>query len=502
MTQPQPLSPPSLQHPARWLALFGPGAIVASLTIGAGELVFSSRGGALFGYRLLGLFLLTCVLKWSLVFATARHFVLSGAHPFQRWCDCPGPRGWLPMVFLLLGIVAFPIWVGFHAGTVGTLLASLTDSGTSVRGAAHFIWGIAVLILLMPLVLTGGYRRLERIQLAIVALMLLAVLVSVFWLQPDIARFLSEALTPLALAYPDWADSVPGLETPPLWVELATYVSVVGGSGYDYLAYVAFLRDKQWGAAGGEPLDGESLANVARTPAHPYRRWVIAPLVDATLSFLIVLVFSAVFLTCGAEILRPQQSVPGGSDLLTLQAEFVATGASWLRPLYFAGALLAMLGTLYGTIEVAPTIAHELQLSLSLGHWQPRRLHRFVSLYVMTGAIAVLIISLVAYLQSGAKTPPGLIAILAPAGLFTGVLACGIISLLAVWSDYRHLPAPLRMPIWLQAVNVAGGILFLLLGLKAYWDHNGWTALLILSGTVMVGMVVCSMRGRRERSAS
>ena len=84
----------ALTNPASWLTLFGPGAIVASLTIGSGELLFSSRGGALFGYRLLGLFLLICLLTWALVLATARQMLLTGAHPFLRWMDCPGPRGW------------------------------------------------------------------------------------------------------------------------------------------------------------------------------------------------------------------------------------------------------------------------------------------------------------------------------------------------------------------------------------------------------------------------
>lgn len=41
------------RRPLDWLKVFGPGAIMASLTIGTGELIFSSRGGALFGYRIL-----------------------------------------------------------------------------------------------------------------------------------------------------------------------------------------------------------------------------------------------------------------------------------------------------------------------------------------------------------------------------------------------------------------------------------------------------------------
>src|SRR5437870_11615450 len=55
-------------NPLAWLTIFGPGAVIASLTIGSGELIFSSRGGALFGYRLLWFFLVVLLLKWVLVF--------------------------------------------------------------------------------------------------------------------------------------------------------------------------------------------------------------------------------------------------------------------------------------------------------------------------------------------------------------------------------------------------------------------------------------------------
>jgi len=44
---PPQVGPPLVaRHPLSWLAVFGPGAIVASLTIGTGELVFSARAGS------------------------------------------------------------------------------------------------------------------------------------------------------------------------------------------------------------------------------------------------------------------------------------------------------------------------------------------------------------------------------------------------------------------------------------------------------------------------
>ena len=50
------------RRPLGWLMVFGPGAIIASLTIGTGELIFSSRGGAIFGYRILFLFVVISIL--------------------------------------------------------------------------------------------------------------------------------------------------------------------------------------------------------------------------------------------------------------------------------------------------------------------------------------------------------------------------------------------------------------------------------------------------------
>ena len=177
------------RNPLACLTIFGPGAVIASLTIGSGELIFSSRGGALFGYRLLWFFLLVLLLKWALVFVAARHMVLTGAHPFQRWMDLPGPRGWFPLVFFLLALLCFPIWVCFHSGTVGTLLSWLAGTTQSLHGGAHFVWGMATLAVVLVLVFSGGYAALERIQLVIVLLMLACVAVSLFAVKPDWLEF-------------------------------------------------------------------------------------------------------------------------------------------------------------------------------------------------------------------------------------------------------------------------------------------------------------------------
>lgn len=472
---------------AAWLSIIGPGAIVASLTIGAGELVFSSRGGAVFGYPLLGFFVLICALKWALVLLTARHMVLTGRHPLETWVELPGPRGWLVWVFVILAVIAFPIWVGFHAGTLGTLVASLTNTQNALDGAAHYGWGLVMLAVVMMLVQTGGYQRLETIQMLIVLVMLLCVSTSLVMLNPDWLAMLKGVLTPWEIRYPAWVTKYRHFEGRPLWVELAAYVGVLGGSGYDYLAYVSFLREKGWGAAGRRPADAATLQAIATDPQHVYRQWLRAPLVDATVSFVVVFFFSAVFVACGTTVLGPREQIPDGSDLLTLQAQFVTAGSSWLKPLYFVGAFLAMFGTLYGTIEVAPTVAREMIRSLRGQIPREWRVHAWVTTWVGFGGAMVLGASIAWTQMRSSGSPPALIALLDPANLFTGVLACGLIGGLAVWFDQTRLPESLQSPPWLRAINAVGCPLFLALGLKAYWEHSRGWAMLLFVGTVASG---------------
>jgi hypothetical protein len=493
------------RNPVRWLAVFGPGAVLASLTIGVGELVFSTRAGALFGYRLLWLFVLVLALKWLLVFGSARHMVLSGAHPFQRWLELPGPRGWFPLAFFLVALPCFPIWVCFHAGTLGTLCSALTGTAGAAHGGAHLLWGAGLLGGTLLLSAMGGYQALERIQLIIVMIMLGAVVVAVFFMQTDWAA-LGAGLVPHRPVYPEWIASYPKIAMRPVWLETATYAGILGGSAYDYLAYTSYLRDKRWGFAGGSSVGLGQLASLDARQRTELRRWVRAPLVDCTMSFLAVLLFTAVFLIGGATVLGPQQKVPAEQNLLSLQAEFLTVLHPWFRPVYFVGAFLAVLGTLYGTIEVAPAILREMVHAWrpdAAERWQPQ-LRRWSLIWTGVGGFLVLAWSFLHHWQYGADKAPGLVALLTPANLFTGVLGCGLICLMNSWMDTRFLPADLRPARWLRAASVGAGVIFIGLGFVAYWDHSRWLAFLLLGGTILLGCIGASaiaLRLRRARRA-
>ena len=274
---------------------------------------------------------------------------------------------------------------------------------------------------------------------------------------------------------------------------------MIGGGGFDYLAYVTYLRDKQWGLASNEQSDPVPLDAHDETSRTRLRKWCRAPLIDCTLSFTIVLLFSAVFVACGKEILGAAHNVPDGNNLLNLQAEFVEATSQWLRPFYFVGAFLALFGTLYGTIEVAPALMRELQNAFprSATRIAPAKTRRITVLWVGIGGMLVLVANLGWQHFTGAEKPTALIAILTPANLFTGVLACGIICILSCWADRRCLAAPFKTPLLLTLLNAIAAVLFIALGIKAYWDHSEWMAFLILACTIAAAWLVAFMLNRR-----
>ncbi|UCF17572.1 MAG: hypothetical protein JSW59_08935, partial [Phycisphaerales bacterium] len=274
------------RRPLDWLKVFGPGAIIASLTIGTGELIFSSRGGAIFGYRILFLFIVISLLKWGLVVASSRHMVLTGVHPYRRMLDLPGPRGWLAAVLFLIATVCLPIWISFHSGVLGNLTAWITGTSGMLEGI-DYLWGAALLALVVTITAMRGYSTLERIQLVIVAAMVASAAVTLVLYKPDWLGLLKGAVVPQSYAYPAWLSTeYPSIAAQPVWVETTRYVGVIGGAGFDYLAYTSFMRDKKWGQAGAGPASPQRLAEIAADPAHPVRRWLRAPLVDCSISFL------------------------------------------------------------------------------------------------------------------------------------------------------------------------------------------------------------------------
>jgi len=476
-----PEPPAALRHPrVRHLAgSLGPGIIIASVTIGSGELVFASRSGAIFGYGLLWCFLYAGVFKAIQVYTAARHITLTGEHPLAGWAQ---PRRFpvLPLLIALPAVLLMPVAFSAIPEILGGFLDRLTESsmpsGDGVRWSAKEfrinIWTSIVMLLCLSLALASSMQVLERVSAAVLGIIVVCVALAVMRLGPDLTRLISGILIPHVGEYPDWltsnakySDDFSGRSP---WLEVALYLTAVGGGAFDYIGYVGMLRKKQWGLAGRGPATRHQLAAAIDHTAphgkqnlHNAKIWTRAPLIDITLSFFFVILITLLFAVLGSLLLHTGQTVPANNELLTLQEQFLVTLHPELKWLYRAGVFLAFVGTLYGAYKVYQHTfvesAHAIFRRLNTPAWT-RRCRMATIVWCFAGGMVMI------WLPS--SVAGSIVDRMTFGSILSGAAACGVWCFAMIVLDYVRLPPPLRMSPLLRTLTAIAGIVMTGLGVQ------------------------------------
>lgn len=456
----------------RSLFLFvGPGLIIASVTIGSGELVWASRSGAIFGYQLLWCFLLAGVFKGVQVYVAARHMTLTGEHPMVSWKSIPGPPLWFPLLIALPTVVVMPIAFSGISEILGGYLRELTavskgDEGVGPFGGVEFrdnFWGTVVLTTCLVLAMSSSQKILERVSAVVIGLIVVSATISVVMCQSGIAGVLCGLFIPYVPDYQPWveskyADTFRGRSP---WLEVALYLGAVGGGTYDYLGYIGMLREKKWGLSGSNAVSREQLENLDERQVAIARIWTRAALLDTVVSFTSVVLVTLLFAGLGAMLLHTRQEIPDNETLLTAQEAFLTELHPQLRWLYRAGVLLAFIGTLYGAFEIYRYTVVESARALLPGWTKDQHVHTWRNLTV-------------AYCYGG-----GMVMIWLPTGISGDVLGkmtfgaviggatlCGLWCLAMLWVDATRLPARLRMHRGLWVMTLIAGMTMTALGVQ------------------------------------
>ena len=449
------------------LRSFGPGAIIASVTIGSGETVFASRGGALFGYALLWCFIGGGLMKFVQVYTAARYITLTGEHPIESWRYLPGPQGWAVVLLSAMTILCFPLWLSGLPKMLGGLVVWIggLEGGTDLWSDGR-VWGTLFAAAAILLTLVQSYGALERTQTLIVGVLLLFILLATFACRPDWLAVLQGSLVPSLPAYQPWVGArYPDIAGRSPWLELGTYLGAIGGGTQDYFGYIGMLREKGWGLLGRRPRGGPEGIDIAVDEANVgrARAWLRAPLADTGGSFLCVVVFTMAFMILGAALLHPGQVVPSGLQLLSVQAAFLTGLHPKLLYVYQAGIFTAFFGTILGAYELYVRTTHEClrPLSARVRRMPLRRLRPWVVAYCGIGGVSIMWLG---------GNP---VQIVTPAAIFGGVLTCGLWCLLMVWTDRTRLPPALRMGRTLLILNVLSGLFLTAWGVRGVIDFLG-----------------------------
>lgn len=454
----------------RWLRFFGPGAVIASVTIAVGETIWATRCGAIFGYGLLWCFFYGVLAKMVQVYGATRYMVLTGEHPMERWAYLPGPRRWFPFLMTLFTAATFPLLIASFCILMNTLL--IRSVCGHVRGhefAVHLMSCVSLWVIL-GITWLHSYKFLEKTVRCVVGALIVCVLLAVFVAPTDWLAALRGMWVPSLPGYEDWiVKDYPDIAMGSRWAEIAAYCGGVAGGVPDYIGYLGIMREKFWGLINrhdrifpARPADVNNIAldneNIARGKA-----WLRAPAIDAAVSFGCVFIIAGSFLLLGAAILHPQHEVPNSYRVLYPQAQFLTRVHPALAWLYYLGLLFAFFGAIYGRLEV-----------YSRAFWESLRVLRpttpvnydraRIAMLVYCGVVATGMIGWACHAQ---KDPVTLIKVpLALAGTFM----CGLWCFAMVWTESKFLPAALRMSGGLRAVSVVVGLTLTIVGGRGVWD--------------------------------
>ncbi|HEX2476372.1 MAG TPA: hypothetical protein VHK01_16590 [Lacipirellulaceae bacterium] len=474
----------------RMLALFGPAAIVASVSIGAGETIIVVKTGSWAGYNLLWLVLASALIKGvCATYLLGRSSAVSGEMIGHRLVRLPGPRGWLLLAIIVLELgAAGPLWAAI-ARPSGDLLYYLLDRAAILMGLgggspadpnlpADQLFGMAAatwhsifatLMIVAALALGAGvsFGSLERQQVVICCILVAGTVAGTLMVRPD---FVAALVGTLSFGYvpeiPSWAPA--DVRQQPI-LAITTTFGYVGGSVMCYIAYANWVCKHRWGlcihrdidqirrrAAAGGPAD--YLPDDPRAASRLRR--LIAPLRwDVALGAIVLFIVSASFMMAGAAVLYGGEHgrVFEGWSLLTDQGQIwhgIHPALVWV---YYVCVLAALWGTLQSYPEIYARVTHEFLTAIwperNIGF---RRVQQVVCGYVLLTAVP-LVWSRVKF-----ETLVNVVSFLAT----TGGVALAMLA--ALYLNFQ-LPPKYRTRWWMLAAGLLSAVILVLMTLISGW---------------------------------
>jgi Mn2+/Fe2+ NRAMP family transporter len=369
---PYALPADAIQDPpsSLWTALrkIGPGIILAGSIVGSGELIQTTRLGAEQGFSFLWLILFSCVIKVFVQIELGRYAISSGKPTLGALNDLPGPRlgaHWLVWWWfgMLLGTVfqlgamaglvgqaldlAFPAVSRWLAGTLtislGSRTVELADGvvtsarytlGDVIRAHPGHPWAVVTALAAIVLLLSGGYRRLERVTTALVVFV--------------------TALTAAGAAVLPFKGYTPTAEE--LWHGMTNFwptagiavafgaFGITGVGASELYSYPYWCLEKGYARFAGPNSPDDGWVRRARG-------WIRVMNMDAWVSMLVFTLATVSFYFMGATVLH-QEHLKGnplekGREIPQLAAMYVPLLGSWAMTVFLVGAWAVLFKTLY-----------------------------------------------------------------------------------------------------------------------------------------------------------
>ncbi len=368
------------------LTAIGPGIVVAGSVIGSGELINTPVQAAKFGFVLLWMVLLSCVIKYFLQVEIARHCLVHNRTTIEALNTCPGPRfrgtSWTALLYMV-GYFATMLTVVGIIGALGGLMHGVWPL-TASAGASTRWWGAIMVGLTIAVLWQGWYRHLEMLVMLLVGGFSVSVLVGVFLIQGTPFRIRSEELLS-GLTF-SLGENRQGAA-----YAVISLMGALGVAANELFMYPYWVLEKGYSRALGDPSPDPSPSWGGDWAARAHH-WIRTIWLDAGLSTLLATVVTAAFFLLGAAVLYRQNVVPEGLEVVDqVSRVYTQSYGDWSKWLFLIGALCTLYSTLVVIAAASGRMWADLFGSLGLlntGNAQAvRRCHQIVQTVWLCGLL-------------------------------------------------------------------------------------------------------------------
>jgi manganese transport protein len=327
-----------------WLGVLGPGMITAALVFGPSKVTITSKLGAQYGFEMLWI-IVVAIFFMAIFTAMSRRIGMATDQSFLTLVR----NRWGKPAAIATGVGVFLVCASFQAGNsigIGISIAELLKSSPVPWIIAFNIFGISLLFF------RSFYKVLEQIMIALIILMLVAFLVTLFLSNPPVGQ-LAAGLVP----------SVPAGSLGLIIAFMASCFSIVGACYQSYL-----MQERRRVHPGGKQAAKDSLPGI-----------------------LILGLMSAIVLICAAAVLHPKGlPVNSGSDMARVLEPLLGNYAS---AFFLIGLFGAAFSSLIGNASLGGTLMGD---ALGYGNnFNSKIVRALIALIMIIGAaIAVIFGSL------------------------------------------------------------------------------------------------------------
>jgi Mn2+/Fe2+ NRAMP family transporter len=276
--------PRTLKEKLRW---FGPGFLWMVSAAGSGELLFTPRVGALYGYTLLWALLAAVMLKWFINREVGRYAVCTGRSVIDGFSDLPGPKNWA------LYIILIPQLFVAVMGVAGLAASSATALALALPGDIR-IWTIVAICSSTVLVVWGKFKMVEKVATILAVGLGISAIIAAVSVFPD-AGNLAHGLVPATPTNVNYSEVLP-------WLGFM----LTGAAGLIWYSY--WIREEGYGI--GKRTEATDLNELSKQQTDKLEKWIGQMTADTTIGVGGTLIVTLSFLILGAELLKPKGLIP------------------------------------------------------------------------------------------------------------------------------------------------------------------------------------------------